>query len=250
MFYHNINPVILDLGFAEIRWYGVIFAIGFLLTYFFLTYYAKNRKIHNFKESDVIDFLIVAVISVIVGSRLFEILFYNLAYYLQNPLQMLMFWKGGLSFHGGLVGLVIGAYFFCKKKKVRLLQLGDYVIIPVALGLSLGRFANFINSELYGTRTNLPWCVNFKNAEGCRHPSQIYESFKNLAIFFVLFFTERKKKPREGTIFFLFLILYGTIRFLIEFVKDLPVVFLGLKMGQVFCLFMVITGLVFLIKKK
>src|SRR3989344_5052686 len=175
MFYHNINPVLFSIGSLEIRWYGIIFVIGFLIAYFMIGYLAK-RKALNLTKDDTADLLFYLVIGILIGARAFYVFIYNAGYYISNPLESLMFWHGGLSFHGGLVGAVIAAWIFCRKKKLSMLELGDIIVIPLAIGLCLGRIANFINGELVGMVTNLPWCVNFKGYEGCRHPSQLYES--------------------------------------------------------------------------
>jgi len=250
MFYHNINPILLRLGPFEIRYYGIIFALGFILAYFFIYHLAKKREL-ELKKEDVADLILHLIIGTVIGARLFEIIFYNPAYYLSNPLEMFAIWHGGLSFHGGLVGAVIAGYLYSKKKKIEFYDLADITVIPLAFGLFLGRIANFINGELVGRVTNLPWCVKFQYYEGCRHPSQLYESFKNLVIFFVLWFV-KDKKLKKGIIFWSFILLYSSIRFLIEFLKDPGEIgfILGLTMGQLLCIVMFGVGLYFFYKIK
>lgn len=250
MFIHNINPVLVNLGPFEIRYYGLVYVIGFLLAYFILKILAKNGKIKNINSRKVDDLIIYLIIGVIVGARIFEILFYEPAFYFSNPLEMFMIWHGGLSFHGGLVGIIIATLFFCKKNKVKFYDLADVLVIPAALMLGFGRIANFINGELWGTITNVPWCVKFQGVEGCRHPSQIYEALKNFFIFFVLIFLNKNKakyKLKKGTIFWIFVLLYGILRFITNFWRDDPRI-LGISMGQFLSLIMIVVAAVFLWK--
>ena len=200
MFYHNINPTILEIGGFEIRYYGLIFVLGFLIGYFILVYLAKERKL-GLSKDDIADLLLYLIIGIVAGGRLFYILFYNLKFYLLNPLEMFALWQGGLSFHGGLVGAAIAVLFFSKKKKVSFYELTDIIIVPAALGLAFGRIGNFLNGELYGRITNVPWAVKFKDAEGFRHPSQLYESLKNF--FYVWCFMVYKKQKFAKRIFIL-----------------------------------------------
>ncbi|MFC1705093.1 prolipoprotein diacylglyceryl transferase, partial [Nanoarchaeota archaeon] len=166
MFYHNINPVLFNLGPLQIRYYGVIYALGFVITYYFLVYFARQGKL-KLKDEEIGDFIFYSVIGVILGARLFEVLFYNLKFFLANPLEILMVWHGGLSFHGGLVGAVLAIFIFCRKKKIAFYDIADAAVFPVSLALMLGRIGNFLNAELYGKITNVPWCVKFKDADGC-----------------------------------------------------------------------------------
>jgi phosphatidylglycerol:prolipoprotein diacylglycerol transferase len=249
MFIHNINPVLLQLGPFQIRYYGVIFALGFALAAIMLYWLAGKRKIENFERKDVANFMIYLIIGLLFFSRLFEIVFYEPAYYFSHPLEMLAVWHGGLSFHGGLFGAVLVCLIYTRYKKVKFYDLTDILVIPAAIGLAFGRIANFINGELWGTVTNVPWCVKFKNAEGCRHPSQLYESLKNFFIFFTLLFLSRFKL-KSGFLFWHFVLMYGAIRFFIEFVRYSEFHLLGLSTGQMFCIAMVITAVIFIIKEK
>lgn len=251
MFYHNINPTLLKLGPFEIRYYGVIFVLGFILTYFIILYLIKKRDL-NLTREDVVDLIFYLMIGIIIGSRLFYVLFYNLSYYLKNPFHIFAIWHGGLSFHGGLLGAIIVSYFFCKKKKINFLELADIVVIPLALALFLGRIGNFLNGELVGRVTNVPWAVKFPGYEGFRHPSQLYESFKNLFIFVILWFM-KDKKLKKGTLFFTFIISYSSLRFFIGFFRapDPQIGYLfGLTMGQILNICMFLIGLIFIIKHK
>lgn len=249
MFYNNIDPTLLKLGPFEIRYYGIIFVLGFVIAYFFINYLVKQRKL-ELKKDDILDLLFYLIIGTVIGARLFEIIFYNPIYYLKNPFEIIAIWHGGLSFHGGLVGAIIAAYSYCKKKKINFYDLADIAVIPLAFALFLGRIANFINGELVGRITNIPWCVKFKDYEGCRHPSQLYESFKNLVIFSILWFI-KDKKLKKGTLFWSFILTYSSIRFFIEFLRapDEQIGFiLGLTMGQWLNIVMFIIGIYFFIK--
>jgi len=245
MFYHNINPTLFRLGAFEIRYYGIIFVLGFVIAYFLLNYLVKERKI-DMNRNDVTDLLFYVMIGAILGSRLFYVVFYNLSYFLANPLNIFAVWHGGLSFHGGFFGVIIAGFIFCKKKKKSFLELADIAVIPLSIGLFLGRIGNFLNGELYGRITNVPWAVKFRDAEGFRHPSQIYESIKNLLIFSVLWLIRNKNLPK-GFLFSTFILMYSSLRFFIEFFRapdpQLGFIIFGLTMGQILCIIMFIAGL-------
>ena len=235
MFISYINPVLAKIGPLEIRYYGIIYAIGLVITYFFLNYLAKQRKL-GIKKQEIADYLFYSIIGLIVGARIFYILFYNLSYYAANPSKLFAVWEGGLSWHGGLAGLVVVTIIFCRVKKWNFWEISDLMVIPISVCLMLGRIGNFLNSELYGRLSNVPWAVKFPDVEGFRHPSQLYESFKNLVIFSVLWNIKDKKLPK-GVLFSWFLVLFSGLRFLIEFFRQ-PDAQLGfvlgpLSMGQV-----------------
>jgi len=225
MLFHNINPVLLEIGPFQIRYYGLFWAITFIIAYFLIPYIAKRKGLGIAKDY-VSDFLIYEAIGIILGARLVYVLFYNLSFYIQNPFEIAAVWHGGLSFHGGLIGAIIAAYSFCMKKKIEFYELADIVVIPAALALALGRIGNFMNAELYGRIADVSWCIDYsKNhfieglPSGCRHPSQIYESIKNLAIFSVLWFIKDKKLPK-GFMFWSFITLYGLFRAIVEFFRQ------------------------------
>ena len=251
MFYNNINPVLLKLGPFEIRYYGLFFVLGFVIAYFMLIYLAKKRQLKLTKD-DISDFLLYLIIGVVAGARIFYVLVYNLKFYLANPLQVFAVWHGGLSFHGGLLGAIVAGVIFSKRKKIDFYDLADITVIPLALGLALGRIGNFTNGELYGRITNVPWAVKFKGVEGFRHPSQIYESLKNLFIFSVLWFVKDKKLPK-GFLFWLFVTMYTFLRFVVEFFREpdsqLGFFFGWLTMGQVLSIIMFFVGFYFLYKR-
>ena len=241
MFFHNINPVLLEIGPLQIRYYGLFYALGFVIAYFMISHLAKRKQLPITKD-DAADFILYEIIGIVLGARVIYVLFYNLPFYLQNPLEIVVLWHGGLSFHGGLIGAIIAAYLFCKKKKVEFYDLADIAVIPVTLALALGRIGNFINAELAGRITNMPWCIDYSKNQfvdnlpsGCRHPSQVYESIKNFAIFAVLWTIKDKKLPK-GFMFWTFVTLYGLSRTIVEFFRtpdeQIGFIFSYFTMGQ------------------
>lgn len=241
MFQHTLNPVFLSLGSLEIRYYGLVYFFGFLLSWIYLK---KGQKSKIFTNSDhVEDLIFYVILSSILFSRIFYVLFYNFSNYFSNPLEIFKIWNGGLSIHGGLVGAVLGILYFIKKnKEYKFFQISDILVVPLAFFLIFGRIANFINAELVGRITTIPWAVKFPNVEGFRHPSQLYESAKNILIFLILNF-KSNRKHRPGELTALFLILYSTLRFFIEFVRE-PEIYVGpLTMGQVLCIPTLIIGI-------
>ena len=248
MFIHNIDPVLLSLGPLQIRYYGLFWLIGFVMAYFLLIHLAKKKELSVTKD-DIADLLLYIIVGTVLGARIFYILVYNLPFYLSNPFEMLAIWHGGLSFHGGLIGAVAAGFLYCRRKKISFYEIADMVVIPLALGLALGRIGNFINGELYGRITDVPWAVKFPDAEGFRHPSQIYASLKDLIIFFTLLAIKDKKLPK-GFMFWAFVVMYSALRFAVEFFRQ-PDEQLGfimgfLSMGQVLSIVMFLIGAFFL----
>ena len=229
MFTHTLSPTILQLGPLEIRWYGLMYVIAFFITYFYCKKAIEKGQLKlTVKELD--DLLGLMVVSMIIGARLFYAIFYNPSYFISEPWKILYVWEGGLSFHGGLAGIVLATLWFARKKKISFFHIADVLCIPIALGNALGRIGNFINAELYGIPTSLPWGVIFPGVELARHPTQLYEAAYNVVIFGILY-SLHNKKLKEGMIFGSFLILYSIFRFSVEFIKDLPS-YGPLTMGQ------------------
>ncbi len=253
VFVHNINPVLLNLGPFQVRYYGLFYALGFVVALFMIPWLAKQRREKRITSEVVQEFVIYLIIGVVLGARIFYILFYNLLFYLADPIEMLMLWHGGLSFHGGLLGAIVATLFFCRVKKIPFYTLADLTVIPLGICLALGRVANFINGELPGRLTSLPWGVKFPSADGYRHPSQLYAALKDTVIFMILFFNRKKKFP-AGFLFWNFVFLYGVLRFFVEFFRQpdsqLGFIVWGLSMGQLLCLCMVAVGGWFLWKYK
>ena len=246
MFINNLNPTLLKLGPLELRYYGLVYVLGFIATFFYLNYLVKNKKI-KLSQDQLSDLLFYLILGVIFGGRIFYILFYNLKYYLNNPFEIFAVWHGGMSFHGALIGLMIVLYYFSKKEKIKFYTLADIIVLPAALFLFFGRIANFINGELYGHITNVSWAVKFQNIPGYRHPSQIYEALKNIVIFSILSL-QLNKSRKPGFLFWQFVFFYGLFRFFIEFFRFSPNYYMGLSTGQYLCVFMLIPASYILIK--
>ena len=191
------------------------------------------------------------LLGMLIGARLVYVIIYDPSYYLGNPLDIFAVWKGGLSFHGGLIGIAVAALLFAKKNKISFYSIADAAVVPVPLCLALGRIGNFINGELYGRITSVPWAVYFSGVEGPRHPSQLYESVKNIIIFLIILYFFRKKL-KQGVLFWLFVTLYPLFRFFVEFFRQpdeqLGFIVLNLSMGQLLSILMFVFGATMLYK--
>lgn len=241
VFYNTIDPVLLKIAGFEIRYYGLIIVLSLIIAYFLLPYLAKKKGL-NLSKDKIENLLFYTAIAGLIGARLFIVFIYHPGYYLSNPLEIFKIWKGGVSFHGAFLFGLLAVYLFCKKNKLKFLEVIDVMMIPVALGFAFGRIGNFLNGELYGRITNVPWAVKFKDVEGFRHPSQLYESAKNFLIFFtLLFLTNKKTKP--GFLLAIFLIMYSTLRFFIEFVREPEIYISFLTMGQLLNVLMFAAGI-------
>jgi phosphatidylglycerol:prolipoprotein diacylglycerol transferase len=219
----NIDPVLLDLGPIEIRYYGVFFALSLFLAYLIARHLSKKERI-NLEELDAL--FIYLIIGLVVGARLGHIVFYNLDYYISNPFAILEVWHGGLASHGGAIGALLAISIFkLRHKKADLLKYLDITSIAATMPIAFVRLGNFFNSEIVGRPSDLPWAVTFPRVdEIARHPSQIYEFLIGLSLFAVLFtlWYKKHKKLKPGTIFALLLTLYFAARFAVEFVKEYP----------------------------
>ena len=176
-----IDPIFLKIGGIEIRYYGILFALAFLLGYFIANKLCKEFKISRDIVEDLVIYILVAAVA---GARLFHVLFYNFGYFMSNPIKIFYVWEGGLSSHGAIIAIISVVYFYCKKHKLRFYDIADLFIIPIALGAAFVRLGNFINGELVGKITALPWGVYFANYEGLRHPVQLYQFSYYIIIFF------------------------------------------------------------------
>lgn len=239
-----LSPIAVSLGPLTIRWYGILYALAVLLGYLYLKREQQRQGLHL----DVDRLIVYLIVGEIIGARLFEVLFYNPAYFFSNPTKIIALWEGGLSFHGGLVGGILALVLFCKKEKHSFLQIADLLVVPLAFGLFLGRIGNFINAELYGKITTVPWCVEFPGIEGCRHPTQLYEALKSLFIAVIL--VKTRKNARPGQQLGLFLVLYAILRSIIEIWKVPEVAFGSLTLGQLFNIPLLIIGLVLLFRNQ
>jgi phosphatidylglycerol:prolipoprotein diacylglycerol transferase len=220
MLMQHIDPVFFRLGPLEFRWYGLMYIIGFISAYFIILAGVKRHKI-GFTRDDVADFVFTVAMGVILGGRTGYILFYNLSYYLEHPLKIFAVWEGGMSFHGGLAGAILAGLYFVRKRKVPFFLMADIVAPSIPVGLGLGRLGNFINGELYGRATEMPWGMVFPAGGNLpRHPSQLYEAIlEGPVMYLVLWFLGRKDRP-AGVIFWSFVALYGLFRFFVEFFRE------------------------------
>ena len=254
MFINNLNPVALEIFSLKIHWYSLAYIFGIMFGWI----YCKKKLIEDKKILDLFDGLInYLIIGIIVGGRLGYIVIYNLDYYLANISEILMIWKGGMSFHGGLVGIVVSTFIFSKKNNVNAFIFLDLIAIVAPIGIFLGRISNFINSELYGKESDIFWSVKFLAVDEIyRHPSQIYEAiFEGIVLFLILNYLYRKKVfINPGVISSIFLILYSVFRIIIEYFRE-PDIQLGylifnLTMGQIVSIIFLIFGIYLFFKKK
>ncbi|PPR47679.1 MAG: Prolipoprotein diacylglyceryl transferase [Alphaproteobacteria bacterium MarineAlpha5_Bin9] len=251
-----IDPVIFSFSFIEIRWYGFAYVLGFIIGIYLIKYINKNlSKPINSKFFD--DLFIWSILGVIIGGRIGYILFYQTNTILNNPIHIFYIWEGGMSFHGGLIGIIISIFIFSKIKKVNFFYLSDLISIAAPIGIFFGRIANFINVELYGRSTNFPFAIIYPSIDGdTRHPSQLYEAFfEGLILFIILFITSKYflKNKMYGVITSLFLIFYGIFRFLLEFLREpdpqIGFLFNFLTLGQILSVPMIMFGIIILWKK-
>lgn len=254
----HLSPVALDLGIFELRWYSLAYLAGIFIGYWYLLRLLKQPGAPMARRH-ADDLVFYAALGVILGGRLGYVLFYNLAYYAQHPIEVLKLWDGGMSFHGGLVGTVLAIFYLSWKQKLSALRIHDYVACVAPIGLFFGRLANFVNAELWGAPTNVPWAVRFPEVIGGitvlgppRHPSQLYEAIlEGLVIFAVLswMFWKTEARYQPGKLVGTFGFLYGLFRFLVEFVREPDPQLLaftqatGLHMGQWLSLPLILGGL-------
>ncbi len=247
MQFPKIDPVFFHLGPVEFRWYGLMYVVSFIVAYFLITLNVKRKGIALSKD-DVADLVFYLALGVILGGRIGYILFYNLSYYMEHPLKILAVWEGGMSFHGGLVGTVLSTLYFVRKKKIAFFQLADLCVPVVPIGLGLGRLGNFINGELYGRVTGVPWGMVFPGGGiEPRHPSQLYEAIlEGPVLFAILWLVQRKQNLPVGVVFWGFVALYGAFRFLVEFTREpdpqLGYILANFSMGQMLSFPMFLLG--------
>jgi phosphatidylglycerol:prolipoprotein diacylglycerol transferase len=254
MFTNNFDPVAFQFFSLEIRWYSLAYIVGISFGWL----YCKNKLIKDQNILDIFDdYITYLIIGIILGGRLGYALFYNLKYYLENPIEILMVWNGGMSFHGGLIGVVIASKLFSSKHKINQFIFLDLVALSAPIGIFFGRIANFINSELYGRATDVPWSVQFVLIDNIkRHPSQLYEAFfEGIILFFILiYFFKKNYLKKTGQISGLFLIFYSIFRFFSEFFRSpdphIGYLILNLTLGQLISIvFLIIGSVLFFIKK-
>lgn len=246
--YPNIDPVALDLGFLQIHWYGLMYLVGIGGAWFL-----ASRRLNAFdptwSKEKLSDLVFWVAMGVILGGRLGYVLFYDLPAYIANPLLILEVWKGGMSFHGGLIGVMLATLWFARRNGKSFFELMDFIAPLVPIGLGAGRIGNFINAELWGKVTDVPWAMVFPTGgPEPRHPSQLYQfALEGVALFVILWVYSRKPRPTMA-VSGLFAVCYGIFRFIVEFVRvpDAQLGYLAwgwLTMGQVLCVPMVLAGL-------
>ena len=263
MIVHNLDPVLVDFGLFELRWYSLAYILGIILGWVYaikIIKLSKENK-HNFKQiekNQFDDLIIYLVIGVIIGGRLGYVIFYNLEYYAQNFIEIFKLWHGGMSFHGGLLGVVIFTFIFSKKAETNFLRFTDIVACAAPIGIFFGRIANFINGELYGKISNAPWAVIFQDSGNiARHPSQIYEAIlEGIILFLLINYLALKKELifKTGYMSGLFLILYSILRIIAENFRE-PDIHLGyffnyFSLGTILSFITIIAGLFIILSIK
>lgn len=245
--YPLIDPVLFRIGFLEVRWYGLMYLVGFITAYFVIRSELR-RKGGPIPVEAADDLLFYLIVGLLIGARLGYVLVYNLPSYLSAPWEILAFWHGGMSFHGGMVGMVAAGWIYSRRVGASFLELADIGALSAPIGLMLGRIGNFINGELFGRVTDVPWGLVFSSGGDLpRHPSQLYESFFEGALLFAVLWVLRRHTRYPGEILAYFLLFYGIFRFVIEFFRE-PDPQLGfivgpLTMGQLLCTAMVLAGI-------
>lgn len=255
MIHPQFDPVALQFGPLAVRWYGLMYLMGFLAFLVLGKRRAVNQPWHGLSPEHLDDLLFYGVLGVIFGGRLGQVLFYDPGYYLSHPTDILAIWKGGMSFHGGFLGVVIGMALWTRKTGHPFLQVTDFIAPLVPLGLFTGRLGNFINGELWGRVTNVPWAMVFPQVdEQFRHPSQLYQAtLEGLMLFVLLWIFSGKERPR-GRISALFLMGYGVARWMGEYFREPDHGIFGMSyfisMGQWLSLPMIVIGLLLWMRKQ
>ena len=255
MFINNFDPIAFQILSFEIRWYSLAYIAGIVIGWLL----CKNifiKKSNIYEKFD--DYITYIIIGIIIGGRLGYVVFYNFNFYINNILDIFKIWEGGMSFHGGLIGIIIASIFFAKKNNQDFFSYTDLVSLVAPIGIFFGRLANFVNSELYGTYSEVPWSVTFIKVDNLsRHPSQLYEAILEGVILFLILMYFRKKNylTKPGLISGLFLIFYSIFRFFVEFFRvpdeQLGYIILNLSMGQIISLIFITIGtILFYIKNE
>ena len=261
----SVNPTLIAIGSFQIRYYSVMYLVAFFITYLLVTYRVKNEG-YPYSKEIIQDSFLWIIVGLIVGARVGYVLFYNLPYYLGHPLEIIFPFDSsdglrftgisGMSYHGGAIGVLCAAILFCRKHTIGFFRYADLFCAAIPLGYTFGRIGNFINGELFGRATTLPWGMYFPldPTQQLRHPSQLYEALFEGVVLFIVLWSVRKKPFGDGVLFALYFIGYGLVRFVIEFFREAdPQVglFLGtLTMGQLLCLGMIVFGIGFILYRR
>ena len=244
--YPNISPVFLELGPLQFRWYGLMYLIGLVGAYFLIMRRVESRGL-SMTRDQVYNMVVWAAFGVFIGGRLGYTLFYNFSYYVQHPANIVAVWEGGMSFHGGLLGVIVALFWFSQRQGIPAYQVADLAAAATPIGLGFGRLGNFINGELYGRATDVDWCMVFPNGgPACRHPSQLYEAGLEGVFLFTLLWVIWKTAPPPGTLFWSFITGYGVCRMIVEFFREpdaqLGFILGSFSMGQLLSFPMVVLG--------
>jgi phosphatidylglycerol:prolipoprotein diacylglycerol transferase len=245
--YPRISPTIVRIGPFQVRWYGLMYLLGFASSYLLFRYQVKKKKPEGVTPQVVENLYFWLILALVVGARLGYVIFYNPGFYIREPLKIFAVWEGGMSFHGGLIGVFLTGIIFARVHKLDFWLMTDLFVPTIAPGLFFGRMGNFINGELFGRPSNVPWTMVFPEGGNVpRHPSQLYEAlFEGVILFLILWLSkDRLTKKRRGLVLSLFLILYGIFRFSIEFTRQ-PDPQLGFILGP-FTMGQVLSGSMFL----
>jgi len=248
----QFDPVAFEIGPVAVRWYGLMYLAGFVLFVVLGKRRARQNLLTGWHPRDVDDMLFYGVFGVILGGRLGYVLFYKPMYYLEHPLEIFAVWQGGMSFHGGLLGVLIALWLYARKRGKRWLDVTDFVAPLVPLGLAAGRLGNFINGELWGRPTNADWGMVFPQVDNVlRHPSQLYQFALEGVLLFVILWSFASRPRPMGAVSGLFLLGYGAMRFVAEYAREpdafLGTLALGLTMGQWLSVPMIVAGLVMML---
>jgi len=244
----QFDPIAIQLGPLGIHWYGLMYLIGFLSLLWLGRQRIRSGHVAGWTERELDDILFFGVLGVILGGRLGYVLFYQPGYFLQHPLEIFAVWQGGMSFHGGFLGVLAAMLLFCRKTGKRWLGVMDFIAPMVPIGLGAGRLGNFINGELWGRASDLPWAMVFPQVDQvARHPSQLYEMLLEGIVLFVVLWRFSARKPPTGAVSALFLIGYGSARFVVEYAREpdayLGLLSMGMSMGQWLSLPMIAAGI-------
>jgi len=252
LIYPHINPVAFKLGPLSVHWYGLMYLFSFVIAWVLLRYRVKKFNL-NWTSDQITDLVFYGALGVVLGGRIGYILFYNFSYYLQYPLKIFAVWDGGMSFHGGMIGVFLAIWAWCLRFKVPYFQVTDFIAPIVPIGLAAGRVGNFINGELWGRVTNVPWAMIYPQVDNLpRHPSEIYEFLLEGVVLFIILWIYSSKRPPRIAVSGVFLIFYGAFRFTCEFFRQPDqqlgfVAFNWLTMGQLLCVPMILLGIILMV---
>lgn len=261
----HINPNIFEIGPLQIRYYSMMYLVAFALTYMLVVYRIK-RENYKYSSEIIQDLFMWSIVGLILGARLGYVLFYNFFYYLNHPLEIILPFEfsggfrfvgiSGMSFHGGAIGVLAAGLIFCRLRRVDFWNLAELFAPIVPLGYTFGRIGNFINGELYGRATDVPWGMYFPLDPDklLRHPSQLYEAFFEGVVLFIILWSIRRKSTFDGFLLSMYMIGYGMFRFFLEFFREpdmhLGFIWVGLTMGQLLCIFMILAGFTIYVWRK